>query len=156
MSVLNKAVILIGVVVYLGAIGCSLIVPNEENGNSDTDTDTDTVTDTDTDSDTDTDTDTDTDSDTDTDTDTDTNSDTDSDTDTDTDTDTDSDADTDTDTDTDTDADIAQTVFGSVSGGGSVSSTNYKTTISVGGAPMASTQSTQHKAQLGVGPLVNQ
>ena len=96
----------------------------------------------------------------DTDTDADADSDVDTDTDVDADTDTDSDADADADTDSDTDTDTipaaVKPVAAQVSGGGILFSPNYSLKIMVGGAAMATTQSTNYRLAVGVGALANQ
>ena len=87
--------------------------------------------------------------------DTDTDADSDVDSDSDTDTNTDTDTDTDTTTDTDTIPAAVKPVAGQVSGGGLFSSTNYTLKVMVGGAPMATTQSTNYSLSVGVGAFVN-
>ena len=50
----------------------------------------------------------------------------------------------------------AKTVYGTVSGGRLITSTNYRLRLTIGGSPMARTASTNYHATLGMGAKVNQ
>jgi hypothetical protein len=130
----------------------------DADGDTDADADSDTDADTDADADSDTDADADADTDADTDADADGDTDADADSDTDADADSDADADADADADTDSDTDVIRTAFGVVAGGGRVSSTSYRMTVTVGDVPaaMVGTQSSSYRIRLGIGPQLDQ